>query len=171
MIGKFQIFLARIIEHSTAATADATFWLGRLAESRGTLAEANRRYQSALSLQPDEPRYLEASAKLHWQRGAYQNASEEYVKLIKILEMKKGADSPDVAMALRDSATVARFQDNFFQAEQKFRQAIEILDAAKQKYTSVSLQIFDDLARWSISGERRLKARRRSLSTGTRDFK
>src|SRR5262249_25514367 len=42
-----RLFL-KIIEHSTDATADASFWLGRLAESRGTLAEANRQYQSAL---------------------------------------------------------------------------------------------------------------------------
>jgi tetratricopeptide (TPR) repeat protein len=139
-----KLFL-EIIEHSTDATADATFWLGRLAESRGTLAEATRRYQNALSLRPDEPRYLEASAKLNWQRGAYQNAATEYTKLVEILEQTKGVDSPDVAMALRDSATVARFQDDFPQAEMKFRHAVEILDAGKAKHKSISLQVFDDL--------------------------
>ena len=110
------------------AAAEADYQVGSLAEGRIDYLKAEKYYDKAVQLQPDNPQYLNSLGKLQLTLGHYQEAQPNLEKALDIREKTLGPDHPNTAASLNNLAELYRAQGKHSGAEPIYHRALKIME-------------------------------------------
>ncbi|UVJ44301.1 tetratricopeptide repeat protein [Pseudomonas sp. LS1212] len=106
--------------------AEAAYQLGSLAESRIDYSTAAKYYAEAVTLQPENPQYLDAKGRIAYTLGLYGDAEPLLERVLAIRMKALGPEHPDVATSLNNLAELYVAQGLFTKAEPLHQQALAI---------------------------------------------
>jgi tetratricopeptide (TPR) repeat protein len=109
--------------------ANATFLLGKLAETDFDYFMATQYYQMAADMQPANLTYLNAAAELSYAFAELQETGHLLEQVIKIQERLLGPEHPDLAQTLNNLGVLRHSQGRHAEAEAFYRWALEICEA------------------------------------------
>jgi tetratricopeptide (TPR) repeat protein len=121
---------AHVTEAGDRAAADGLFWSARIDEVEGKLDDAKSKYLSALSRDADNPKLIEAAARISVLRGEYGEARDLFSRLVDARK-RQGAAPGIIAVALRDLATMHRFLDEIPEARRTFEDAFALAQSQR----------------------------------------
>jgi tetratricopeptide (TPR) repeat protein len=154
---KAQELFRTMAKSGTDQTADANFWLGRLSELRADFAGAQRYYQTAADLAPENPKYIEALANCEMAVGDLVKAKADYERLASLFR-NNPAQRTALVIALSDAATAARFLGELSTAERYFQEAFDIARLFEGGDQVAYAAVANDFAAYYVSIDRYQKA-------------
>lgn len=101
-----QLFQEVLAKGSKDQKAEAAYQLGALAESRIDYGQANKCYQLAVQLEPDNPKYLNAAGNLKHTLGQYPESEKFLKRALHLREKSLSPEHPDVAQSLNNLAAL-----------------------------------------------------------------
>jgi len=114
-----------IVEKGSTSVALAAYQSGQLAENRSDFTKSMQQYQKALTLEENNPDYLLAAGNMARVLGHYQKAQHWFEGLLHLRKVE-AKETVELAQAQDRLASVAQDQGRYEEAEELFRQALEI---------------------------------------------
>jgi len=137
-----KLFQEVLAKGSTTQKSAGAYHLGALAESRIDYGQANKYYQQAVQLQPDNPLYLIGAGNMSYTLGYYQESETFLKQALKLRENSLNPDDLDVARSLHSLGILYSTQGKYHEAEPLLQRS---LDIKKRKLGSENPEIAGNL--------------------------
>jgi tetratricopeptide (TPR) repeat protein len=124
--GAAEFLLRQVLAEGTLRAAEASYYLGILAENRIDYLWALQYFYYAAQLEPDNPTYLSAAGEVAYALGHYQEAENLIKSVLKIRSQLLGSEHPEVAQILNNLGVICHTQGKSEMAEALYQWALEI---------------------------------------------
>jgi tetratricopeptide (TPR) repeat protein len=124
--GTAEFLLRQVLAEGTPRAAEASYYLGILAENQIDYLWALQYFYYAAQLQPDNPTYLSAAGEIAYTLGHYREAENLIKSVLKIRSQLLGSEHPEVAQILNNLGVICHTQGKSEMAEALYQWALEI---------------------------------------------
>ena len=125
-----EVFLEQVRVNSRKQAAEAAYNLAIVAVNREDLASAQVLIEEALQIQPSNPNYLLAAARVATITGEYNTAEQYQLKTLEVAQSMLGPDDLRIAALMDELSTIYIAQSRYQEAEALLRQGLEFREQA-----------------------------------------
>ena len=149
-----EAFLERVRVNSRQQAAEAAYNLAVFAAGREDLASAQALIEEAIQIQPSNPNYLMAAAKVAYINGEYDAAERYQLKSLEIAQSILQPDDPRMAALMDELSNIYVAQSRYQDAEALLRQSLVIREQTLGEMHPLVAAGLNDLAGFAMKGRR-----------------